>query len=571
MDTLTATPTPRPTTPAGLAPQAPRPANPREVIEAALGALVADPEALLDPSVCDALRAVRAASPAEYERILARAKEVNDKAQLPELEEESGGADDAHDLLAGIATERCRLCHDADRRGVAIIEAEDHREVWFVRSAGFADWLRAEYFNSAGKAASPSKLKSAIATIEAMGLYRGEQVEVHLRCAKEGESYFVDLCDGRWRAVRIDRSGYEVLERSAVLFTRNGQMRALPLPEPSENLERLWKYANVSPAQRPLVVAWLLDSMRPDTAFPVLEISGEQGSAKSTTQRTLRELIDPNKAALRGAPKTTEDIYVAAASSWVVSYENLSGIADEKQDVLCTLSTGGGFGTRRFFTNGEENVLHTKRPVMLNGISSVATRPDLVDRLVHVDAPSIPERDRRADADLAKDWKRDYALVFGALLDRFAKALRALEAVELKRHQRMADYERLGEAMMRSQGRAAGEFSALYARAVDEGAERSLENYGVAQALLSLMNTPAVKRKGKWSGSVGTLYLKLGTLKQTDGSNWPRSARGLSDQLKRLTLALRKQGLDIVFGRKTNAGRQVTITDKRIGSPSRRR
>ncbi|WP_298225230.1 hypothetical protein, partial [Acidocella sp.] len=99
-----------------------------------------------------------------------------------------------------------------------------------------------------------------------------------------------------------------------------------------------------------------------DTPFPVLELVGEQGSAKSTTQSVLRSLVDPNKVMLRGRPKTVEDIFVAARNNWLVSYENLSGLTAEQQDAFCTLSTGGGFASRQLYTNGEEHVMETKRP-----------------------------------------------------------------------------------------------------------------------------------------------------------------------------------------------------------------
>ncbi len=43
--------------------------------------------------------------------------------------------------------------------------------------------------------------------------------------------------------------------------------------------------------------------------------------------------------------------------------------------------------------------METKRPVVLNGIAVVATRPDLIDRVIHVDLPTIPADARRDDAD----------------------------------------------------------------------------------------------------------------------------------------------------------------------------
>lgn len=94
--------------------------------------------------------------------------------------------------------------------------------------------------------------------------------------------------------------------------------------------------------------------------------------------------------------------------------------------------------------------LRAGRPVVLNGIAVVATRPDLIDRVIHVDMPTIPPEARKDDADTSAAWERDRPLVFGALLDLFADALRILPSVKLAHKQRMADFERFGEAVARA-------------------------------------------------------------------------------------------------------------------------
>ena len=52
---------------------------------------------------------------------------------------------------------------------------------------------------------------------------------------------------------------------------------------------------NIPVADQPMLLTWLSEYLRAETPHVVLELVDEQGSAKSSTQRALRRLIDPNK------------------------------------------------------------------------------------------------------------------------------------------------------------------------------------------------------------------------------------------------------------------------------------
>jgi pantothenate kinase-related protein Tda10 len=91
-------------------------------------------------------------------------------------------------------------------------------------------------------------------------------------------------------------------------------MLSLPTPATSNGGEiaKIRQFLNVNDANYVLILAWLVNCFRPDYPFPVLILSGEQGSAKSTTSRLLRELVDPNKTAFRSAPRDERDLVIAA-------------------------------------------------------------------------------------------------------------------------------------------------------------------------------------------------------------------------------------------------------------------
>ncbi|MBP9217722.1 MAG: hypothetical protein KBD39_06865 [Sterolibacterium sp.] len=524
--------------------------DPIAVIEAALIRLKDDVGVLAEENVVRAFSILQATDMPAFLRYRHAAKGANRDCSITVLDklvrdELPGGGDDPSilDELVALARAQCQLHHDADRKAVAVIPTPGRQEVWRVYSTGYEEWLRSAYWRAKETGVPETTMKSALATIAAAGINDGEQIDLHIRAAKDDAGYLIDLCDERWRAVLVTPTGWQVLDHSPTYFTRTQSMRPLPEPQRGGDIGLLWQHTNIPGNRRVMVLTWLLDSFRLDTPFPVLELVGEQGSAKSTTQSVLRSLVDPNKVMLRGRPKTVEDIFVAAANNWLVSYENLSGLTAEQQDAFCTLATGGGFASRQLYTNGEEHIMETKRPVVLNGIAVVATRPDLIDRVIHVDMPTIPPEARKDDADTSAAWERDRPYVFGALLDLFADALRILPNVVLAHKQRMADYERFGEAVARALGFEPGEFQRQYAELVRAGIDRALESNAVAQVLDKYFEERI--SPWNWQGTAGQLYDLLNNQIIPDRSTWPKSPKGLADQLRRIAPAYRAKGIEI--------------------------
>ena len=75
-------------------------------------------------------------------------------------------------------------------------------------------------------------------------------------------------------------------------------------------------------------------------------------------------------------------------------------------DALCRLSTGGGLSSRGLYTNSDEVILDATRPIILNGIEDIATRPDLADRSLVINLPRIPKHKGRLERDLWDEFER---------------------------------------------------------------------------------------------------------------------------------------------------------------------
>lgn len=544
-------------TPAQVKQAAAEAADPQAIVRDALARLPGDKGAVYEDEVIEALRVIRRKSEAEYARLIANVK--GQRTRLDKLTKGEGEQHDSpQDMVLAVARQHATYAHTAEGAGVALIEIEGRQEVHMLNSTGFDRWVRGQVY-AAHKVGIPDQaMKTAIATLGAVGTFEGPEVQTYLRCAKQGDAYYLDLCDDGWKAVRIAAGEWSLLDRSPVHFIRTAGARPLPQPGARGNVNLLWKHLNIPKDARPLVLAWLLDAMRPDTPYPVLELAGEMGSSKSTTQRRLRALIDPVAVPLRGAPKCVEDIHIAAANAQVCSFENLSSLSQDMQDALCILSTGGGYATRQLYTNGEEHVITSKRPVMLNGINAVATAPDLIERVITVELPTIAAGKRQDEQAMEAAWLRDYPAIFTGLLTLFAEALEMLPKVEIPEgmQKRMLDYQRLGEAVCMALGGKAGEFSQRLDSMHGDSLARGLESYGVAVGIQILAARPEGR---EWEGTYLQLLTELNRMSEIDRSNWPRSPRHLSGQLKRIAPGLRRAGVRIEAAGRGRTGAKVRI------------
>jgi hypothetical protein len=266
---------------------------------------------------------------------------------------------------------------------------------------------------------------------------------------------------------------------------------------------------------------------------------GEQGSAKSSTQKILRQLIDPNLADLRAAPKSVEDLWISARNSHFVSLENVSNLQSTYQDALCVLATGGGHSTRKLYTNTEESILELRKPIVLNGIASNVTAQDLVDRSVRVDLPTIKARELHSEH-MARVEATLPALL-GGLLNLFAKVLATLPSVSVNVAElpRMADFAKLGEAVARVYGHSPGTFLRIYNSKRRDSVLATIDAFPVGAALLALLETMS----SGYKGTLGDL-LKLLEIHTSTREGFPKTPKRLGDMLRRLAPALRVFGYE---------------------------
>jgi hypothetical protein len=428
------------------------------------------------------------------------------------------------------------------------------------------------FFRQHDRAPNSQVLADALNAIRAVAVYDGPEAPVFVRVAEHGGDVYVDLGNESWDAVKITRESFEVVAHPPVGFVRKNGSAPLPYPEAGGAIDDLRPFLNVgSDEDFMMVAAWAAFSLTPWGPYPVLVLQGEQGSAKSTTVRVLRALVDPAVEPLRALPKNERDLAIAAGNAWVLAFDNLSGVRDHISDALCRLATGGGFATRMLYTDDEEKIFSAMRPIILNGIDDIATRGDLQERSLLVSLPAISEERRREELAFWQNFEAAKPKIFGALLEGVSAALRNAEHVRLEKKPRMADFAVRATAMEAAFGWDAGSFAAAYEANRQEAGEALLGNEPLVDAIEALLNdTRADGAAKEWSGTATELLKVLDfyaddAIKRTKA--WPGGPQVLSKKMRRLAPALRSAGIEYSEGEEGHGKKKVKTLRQPVREP----
>jgi hypothetical protein len=457
--------------------------------------------------------------------------------------ENSDQDSDDHDTRHLYASDVLTLLPDCspfhDRADDAFITIEEQGSVHTlpIRSSGFDRWISAKCFREMGAAPAKALLEQVKTVLEGQALYEGETREVFVRVGHHDGKTYLDLGDPSGQAVEIDGQGWRPVSRPPVPFRRDRGFEALPMPEAEGSVYDLAPVLNLDGDELDLIVIYLLATLLPVGPYPVLYVSGEQGSAKSTVSRIIRSLIDPNLVPLRGDPREPRDLLVAAEHSWIVAMDNLSSMPKAVADGLCRLTSGTGQSVRQNYEDKGEVLFSATRPVLINGIPELVIRQDLADRTLRVDCQPISDLRRRSEEDVLRQFERIRPRVLGALLEGASMALRRKQAVK---------------AASSSFGWESGKALGLMFDARSKARRQALQKDPIAQVLASFAADKAAF--DPWCGTATELLEALEPYK--NGTTLPSAPNTFSGQINDLIPALRDVG--------------VLISKERVGHGSTR-
>jgi hypothetical protein len=201
--------------------------------------------------------------------------------------------------------DKIMLFRTRDGQCYADVRCDDQGETHPLPSKALERWVRAELKKDEIELPSEAQLQTFLKGLEAQAQSDSIGPDfVHRRVGFERGKIYLDL--GGWdrSVVQIGPEGWTVCKESPVFFSRSKGMLELPAPKKGGSIHALRRFINVDDREFVLVVGWLLAVLSGRGPYPVLAITGEAGSAKSTTAWIVRMLVDPHNAGVSAPPKS---------------------------------------------------------------------------------------------------------------------------------------------------------------------------------------------------------------------------------------------------------------------------
>lgn len=452
--------------------------------------------------------------------------------------------------IVGMLLSNRRILLFKDEYGVAHVQIPigDHVEIWPCRSATFTRWIGGEYyrFTRGTAVAGRESVKDAIGLLEGIAINEREEHRLFNRVAQTSDAVWYDLADAKWRAVRITKDGWSVVNTVPLLFHRFSHLAPQVEPVRGGNVRDVLKFVNVTnPDQQMLFLVYLVASFIPGWPHPACYIYGPQGSAKSCLSRVMRRLIDPSKIEVVSLTRHESDLAQQLGHHNFLFFDNVSDIPDWIADLLCRAITGSGFSKRELYSDDSDVIRYVMANVGINGINIASNRADLLERSLLIGLERISKSNRKQEYDLMAEFELARPKILGSIFDSVSEAMRIRPLIELDELPRMADFALWGAAIADALGFGRDAFLQAYSRNINSQSEEVVRDNVVAVLIVALLDEEC----GEWEGTPTALLKRLKDLAMDAmivDKQLPENPSALMREINRLKTALEETGIQVL-------------------------
>ncbi|MCH5183006.1 MAG: hypothetical protein J1E00_02425 [Oscillospiraceae bacterium] len=397
-----------------------------------------------------------------------------------------------------------------DQRHVPFVVARNSTQIIRTGKSELGATIRNLHFAKGGGTLSAKSVSDAYATIMAqLQVCHDQRTVVQRIHSNKGTIYYV-LGD---RIAKISNAGATIVRKTQVdFFIESDGLVEQSLPElntPPDQLPTLLRrFFQLTTEQEVLLLSYIISCFVPQINHPILWLHGEQGAAKSTTLRFIKQLIDPNKKDLFAMPRQEDDLFSVLSNNYFVPLDNISHFSGRLSDILCQSATHGSVSKRKLYTDNQEAVVELHSIVAISGIEMSITRSDLLDRSITVQLARIPDHMRKTEQEIWQCFHAYKPKILGAIFNTLCRAMKMVEQTKLPSQFRMADFALWGYCIAEAIYENGGE---RFLNAYRENIRVSTSHFVGSNSLVFAVSL-LMQRQPSWKGSSTELLVTLRNL-----------------------------------------------------------
>lgn len=485
-------------------------------------------------------------------------------------------------VVQKLSQDNTLFCNSEDKQAYIAIQ-KSGRVVFQIQSDDFRAWLLGWHLEQYGKVLRRAIVEEVVQNACAIAQYINKQsYKLGIRVSRVDDNnanpkeLYYDLGDA---AVHTTRDRWEIVDNPPIVFRRFSHQEKQVLPEATSrksDIELLHKYINIQNRNDWLLfLTFMISAFIPDFPKPLLLLVGAPGAGKSTLMKLTKQLVDPSLIDGIGQIRNCESIIRPASKHALLYFDNISYVNQDISDTLCGVATGTSLVNRKMYTDSEEVIYKVQRSVMLNGVTEILSREDILDRSIPVSVQRIDRNKRLNENKLMNEFNSDKPIILGAICNILVDVLRIYPSVKLEKYPRMADFAGYAFAVAEAMtGYSGDEFIKAYDAVEDRQVATALNASPTAQAARFL-----VSKTGGWQGTA-TDFLNFtfndGRVATADDLNiiqsireqptWCRNVSALGKSLNRAEATLKSLGIVLERGSDgspiyRNGQRWITLTD----------
>jgi len=480
----------------------------------------------------------------------------NLKKQKPKKSKSKKQLEPIQNRIYNFARSRIRklIVSDADSSRVyALIQRNAHNETIQLDTRKFELWLKSEFHRSTNLIPSDSYFNQASSLLYSEGLSDSPRETIYNRVAMVENTLYYDLGRPDWKLLKISSDAVEIvdMDETTPTFERKQNQReqvAFQIAQDDSALDDLVTLLRIPSEIQQIFKVQLISFLLEHIPVPAMIFTGEQGSTKTTTSRTVKEIVDPSSGGNAIAfPRSNNDLIIAIDQRYLATFDNVSFIDVEKSDTLCTAITGIGQPRRKLYRDEEEIIIAYKRKIIMNGIGVTIERPDLLDRCIFYNLRAPTEDERITEEEFNEKLSALLPRIFGhiAVVLQRAFEIRDQVRIEMGKKPRFADFGVYGEAISRVLGYDNFSFVDDLTRIKEQQETEIIENHPLVHTIERIM-----KNIGHYEKTINDFFNEIRDIATLERLNttqmfFPSSANRVRNSIQRISSNLRTLGYEI--------------------------